>query len=955
MAEAAPDRDLRKCGVLRKWKSLHRRYCVLRAASESGPARLELYENEKKFRARGAGLRRALSLSSGFTVNKRSDSRSPHLVCVYTRTESLCLAADGAEEQESWYRALSQLLHSGKDQEENGDSNYTMVPGPPFKEVWQVNLRPRGLGQSRNMSGIYRLCLTDRTINLVKLNSEVAAVVLQLLNIRRCGHSENFFFVEVGRSAVTGPGEFWMQVDDSVVAQNMHETILEAMKAMSEEFRLRSKSQSSSSNPISVPSRRHHLPNPPPSQVGFSARRSGTTSPGQRYSFARARTSSDGCGAASRPASADEAPASPSPGPPHRQRLTKTHPPLAQTRSTPDPVARRSPRAASPAPGPSPGGRDPGRARPPAPGSPCDRGFSSSSSIPSSSDDGGGGGEEEEEFGSSPGSCGGFPLPGPVGRQHGHDYIAMGRPASAGQGDPQRQRRPLRRACSRGGEEEEEEEEEEERGLSKRAWPGRVASRSWKAEGRPEVWRPPATPDPAEGGRQQVADNGYVAMLPGVVPGQGSGGDYMAMTPKGTSAPQQVGTPGAEDPHGSGYMLMSPSGSCSPDGWARPGGSKSLAGSGDYMNMSPASRSASSTPPSGRHPHPTPPRGGEAKVADSRPHCYHSLPRSYKQQPASAASSAQLSCCSSSSSSSTSSSSDSLGETESGQPPPASQTPQAPSRPGRRGGFSRPAGLYLDVARASTLPRRRENPLPSEPQSPGEYVSIEFRCEPQAPRPLARPASCVGGLQRLPLAASEYANVDFCRETPVAAPETRCRMRSPLPADGAETAYCPGAALPEGARDPADPPEPSHDPRQGARVVRSDPQGRRRHCSETFLTAPSTPVPAAPFADRVRRRGSASFEGGWLKDGNAGGAERGTAEEPCPGMSRHMSIGFENGLNYIDLDLGTDSSCVEGSASQPRIYTQANGSAALNTYASIDFHKSEELRSHKSNKEGNTF
>lgn len=71
---------------------------------------------------------------------------------------------------------------------------------------------PKGLGQAKNLVGIYRLCLTDKTVNFVKLNSDAAAVVLQLMNVRRCGHSENFFFVEVGRSAVTGPGEFWMQV-----------------------------------------------------------------------------------------------------------------------------------------------------------------------------------------------------------------------------------------------------------------------------------------------------------------------------------------------------------------------------------------------------------------------------------------------------------------------------------------------------------------------------------------------------------------------------------------------------------------------------------------------------------------------------------------------------------------------------------------------------------------------
>ncbi|XP_069806012.1 insulin receptor substrate 1-like isoform X2 [Dendropsophus ebraccatus] len=145
-------------------------------------------------------------------------------------------------------------------------------PGPAFREVWQVSLRPRGLGQTRNLSGVYRLCLTDRTLSLVRLRCDTPSVTLQLMNVRRCGHSDNYFFVEVGRSAVTGPGELWMQVDDSVVAQNMHETILEAMKSLSEEFRPRTKSQSLSSTPITVPSRRH-LPNPPPpSQVGLSRR-----------------------------------------------------------------------------------------------------------------------------------------------------------------------------------------------------------------------------------------------------------------------------------------------------------------------------------------------------------------------------------------------------------------------------------------------------------------------------------------------------------------------------------------------------------------------------------------------------------------------------------------------------------------------------------------------------------
>uniref|UniRef100_A0A8C4WGW7 Insulin receptor substrate 1 n=1 Tax=Gopherus evgoodei TaxID=1825980 RepID=A0A8C4WGW7_9SAUR len=201
--------DVRKVGYLRKPKSMHKRFFVLRAASESGPARLEYYENEKKWRHKSGAPKRSIPLESCFNINKRADSKNKHLVALYTKDEHFAIAADSEPEQESWYQAL--LAGLG----EAGDDSY-------------VILKPKGLGQTKNLIGIYRLCLTNKTISFVKLNSDAAAVVLQLLNIRRCGHSENFFFIEVGRSAVTGPGEFWMQVDDSVVAQNMHETILEA-------------------------------------------------------------------------------------------------------------------------------------------------------------------------------------------------------------------------------------------------------------------------------------------------------------------------------------------------------------------------------------------------------------------------------------------------------------------------------------------------------------------------------------------------------------------------------------------------------------------------------------------------------------------------------------------------------------------------------------------------------
>ncbi|XP_063793359.1 insulin receptor substrate 4 [Pseudophryne corroboree] len=316
--EAAGEEDVRKRGYLRKQKHGHKRYFVLRAHSHLGPARLEYYDNEKKFRSGqrpggGAGCppKRVIFLSQCFTVSRRADAKHKHLLALYTKDEYFAMAAESEPEQDSWYHALSQLINENKrlclEPEELEESYGGQRVAPVFKEVWQVNVKPRGLGQSKNLSGVYRLCLSNKAVHLVKLNCEVACVHLLLMNIRRCGHSENYFFIEVGRSSSTGAGELWMQVDDCVVAQHMHETFLETMKALKaySEFRPRSKSQSSGTNPISFITTRRYLGNLPPSQTGLQ-RRSRTesvtgTPPTAKSNSYRFRTSSEGEGTMTRP------------------------------------------------------------------------------------------------------------------------------------------------------------------------------------------------------------------------------------------------------------------------------------------------------------------------------------------------------------------------------------------------------------------------------------------------------------------------------------------------------------------------------------------------------------------------------------------------------------------------------------------------------------------------------
>ncbi|XP_026971647.1 insulin receptor substrate 2 isoform X1 [Sagmatias obliquidens] len=386
---------VRKCGYLRKQKHGHKRFFVLRgpgaggdeaaAAATAGggpapqPPRLEYYESEKKWRSKAGAPKRVIALDCCLNINKRADAKHKYLIALYTKDEYFAVAAENEQEQEGWYRALTDLVSEGRASAGDAppaaaaaaapsascsaslpgalggsagaavaaaaaaDDSYGLVAPATaaYREVWQVNLKPKGLGQSKNLTGVYRLCLSARTIGFVKLNCEQPSVTLQLMNIRRCGHSDSFFFIEVGRSAVTGPGELWMQADDSVVAQNIHETILEAMKALKElfEFRPRSKSQSSGSSathPISVPGarRHHHLVNLPPSQTGL-VRRSRTdslaaTPPAAKCSSCRVRTASEGDGgvaagagaAGGRPVSVAGSPLSPGPV---RAPLSRSH------------------------------------------------------------------------------------------------------------------------------------------------------------------------------------------------------------------------------------------------------------------------------------------------------------------------------------------------------------------------------------------------------------------------------------------------------------------------------------------------------------------------------------------------------------------------------------------------------------------------------------------------------
>ncbi|KAG7484908.1 hypothetical protein MATL_G00054930 [Megalops atlanticus] len=588
--------------------------------------------------------------------------------------------------------------------------------------------------------------------------------------------------------------------------------------------------------------------------------------------------------------------------------------------------------------------------------------------------------------------------------------------------------------------------------------------------------------------------------------------DYMAMTPNSSiSPPQHIRSLSSE-----GYMLMSPSSSCSPDRhgmgalgvvWGGKSGVESRAGS-DYMNMSPISvRSACSTPPPDSEQNPQP---GTPKTV----HSYFSLPRSYKhtltthvedgpgegrraggrgsnsrggggrgvgcsnrQESARGRHLSPSSSSYSSSSASTESLEDKLAAV--GQRKGAGfRTVDVCSTGGvfqqRRGlggqkqsqqqqRRNEPINLFADMSKASTLPRVRENPLPPVPQSPGEYVSIQFRGDaggkgrggrqrglghglslPRSPLgPMHRPDSSLVGFQTLPrslsapltAAASEYMNMDFglppspspvslttfgfpSFSTPTTPPAVALKAQEECPmvpqeAEGAEVirrkhgvtapvtpelpsscgdytemAFSSDSASPLPGVNPGPPsahtsqasamelsvdfplPKASANPNQGARVIRADPQGRRRHCSESFLVSSPLPLSSSSslslfpeHTQTVPRQ--LRFEGAAWGSGPAVAAQ---CSSPAPPAAQALSV--EQGLNYIDLDLASKESphpALEVPAAihppPPRLFASFLGGGAggnlggggggcsvgsnLNTYASIDFLKSEELRTHQ--------
>ncbi|NWY75314.1 IRS2A protein, partial [Erithacus rubecula] len=867
----------------------------------------------------------------------------------------------------------------------------TLRPGTVFKEVWQVNVKPKGLGQTKNLTGVYRLCLSSKAIHLVKLNSEVPSVHLQLMNIRRCGHSENFFFIEVGRSASIGPGELWMQVDDSVVAQNMHETFLDTMKALKAfaEFRPRSKSQSSGggsgTNPISFITTRRHLGNLPPSQTGLQRRSrtesvAGGTPPTTKSNNSyRFRTSSEGEGTMTRPFRSASLPVS---------HFPSTTSPISVSSSSghgsaSDMLTRPSSSSVC--------------------GSPSDGGFISS-----------------DEYGSSPGDFRYF-------------RVRSNTPDSLGNTPPIREENCLSEYMSmnkhQGDDGSRDDYMEAEKCFRKRAYsltkPTSVAVQQKTTQtttlldedsagnhGRLLYSEIPKLKDNREleysdtnldsmcnQSRSKARDDGYMPMMPGVASSLSSTSDYLPMTPKSMSVPKQINnswSPSQVDSRG--YMMMFPKGSSSPvrsplTGFASKGSNEKVVNN-EYMDMSPGN-SVPKHPSDSNYIHTTSVSKGFSS--------YFSLPRSFKALSGQNGDHSEYVPMSSpgkllysAPENAKEVSSDTL----------ANGISKLPMLKGSDEGLlqnraTRPTRLPLGTRGSNTIPRMYDRTVPPEPASPGEYINIDFNEKasntPYSLSAEGSPSSLGSSSDHRQSPLSDYMSVDLDVQSPKAVKELSNSLTdisvyasSSIPRNQPNPDYSRlsfGAACVSTASNRTDdytemtfniaatPPRPfatesdsavkmdspssiinrlcivdryagsssfsvpSSDPPIGPKVIRADPQGRRRHSSETFSSAGAVMTSSTFFTDSSKRHSSASFDNVWLKP------DENIADGQESKMSRDTSTGFQNGLNYIALNLRDDPLSCEASTTAPACHLQ-NGTSGLDggAYVSIDFSRSDGLK-----------
>lgn len=85
---------------------MKKKFFVLRAGSESGPARLEYYDNEKRMKS---NPKRSIVLQACFNINKKLDPKHKLAIALYTKDDCFSIVPETEAELEEWLTWLLAL------------------------------------------------------------------------------------------------------------------------------------------------------------------------------------------------------------------------------------------------------------------------------------------------------------------------------------------------------------------------------------------------------------------------------------------------------------------------------------------------------------------------------------------------------------------------------------------------------------------------------------------------------------------------------------------------------------------------------------------------------------------------------------------------------------------------------------------------------------------------------
>ncbi|OWA52039.1 putative Insulin receptor substrate 1 [Hypsibius exemplaris] len=216
-----------RMGYLKKLKTMKKKFFVLREANAERPAALEYFDAQKKF-DQGHAAKRIIPVSGSFAVNKKEDCEPKHAISIFTDKETFSVVANSEREQNEWLKDMIDLQRAGPVE----GSPASETAHPFFDYVWNVDVRKTDQGAAKKISGPHRLCLLNRTLKLYPVGASPTsdATSFALKRLRSVGHNKKYFFIEIGRQTVTGPGQLCLEAEDVLAAQHMHDTISEEMR-----------------------------------------------------------------------------------------------------------------------------------------------------------------------------------------------------------------------------------------------------------------------------------------------------------------------------------------------------------------------------------------------------------------------------------------------------------------------------------------------------------------------------------------------------------------------------------------------------------------------------------------------------------------------------------------------------------------------------------------------------